>query len=71
MLYPCLVHGEDVGVALDEVALIGLGDRTLSPVEAVELAALGVDDTLGGVDVLGRLGLATHDASPEGYVAST
>ena len=71
ILDPRLMHGEHIGIALDEVALIGLGDGTLCPVEPIELTALGVDQALGGVEVLSYLVPLAHDTATEGDIAST
>ena len=71
ILDPRLMHGEHIGIALHEVALIGLGDGALCPVEPIELSALGVDEALGGVEVLSDLVPLAHDATTEGNIAST
>ena len=47
------VHGHDVGVALDDDRLAGLGDLPLGLVEPEQHLRLVVDGRLGGVEVLG------------------
>ena len=47
-----LVHGDDVDVALDEVALVGLGDGGAGLEEAVEDTALVVDFGVGELTYL-------------------
>ncbi len=41
--HPCLVHGDDIHIALDEYALLRLGYGLLGLIEAVEFAALEID----------------------------
>ena len=60
-----LVHGDDVDVAFDEVALVGLGDGCAGLEEAVEGAGLVVDVAVGRVDVFGGLLLGAEDAAGE------
>ena len=56
---------DDVGVALAHHHLPAGDDVPLGPVEGVQGAALGVDHRLRGVLVLGRVGTAGQDPSPE------
>ena len=67
-----LMHGDDVGVALDHVDAVFLGDGALGLIESVELAVLVIDVGVGRVDVFlldalrGRIELSpaeSHDLS--------
>ena len=65
VFYAALVHGDDVHIALNEVAAVLLDDGVLGEVEAIELAAFAIDFRLGGIDVfrhflVGREGAATE-----------
>ena len=69
VLQAALVHGDDVGVALDHVDAILLDDGFLGLVDAVELALLMVYLGVGGVDVflLYALGGCVQLTSTEGH----
>ena len=64
------MHGDDVHVAFDEDALVFAGDGVACLVEAVDFAALFVDDALGRVDVFGDVFVFAEGACSEGDDAS-
>ena len=69
VLHAALVHGDDVRVALHQVAAVLLDDGLLGLVDAVEFVALVVDFRLGRVDVLhlDALGGGGQHAPAEGH----
>jgi hypothetical protein len=72
-----LVHGDDVDVALDEDGSAGAAHVLAGEVEAEQGLALGVEQGLGGVHVLGGLaavlvlGVLGEDAAGEGDDGAT
>ena len=69
VLHPALVHGDDVRIALDQVAAVLLDDGLLGLIHAVEFVALVIDFRFGRVDVLHlhALGGGGQHTSAEGY----
>ena len=61
------MHGDHVGVSLDEEALVLLHDGLLGKVDTIEFATLVVDFRLGRIDIFGHLGVGLQHTSSEGY----
>ena len=63
--HPCLVHGDDIHIALHKYALLSLGYSLLGLIEPVELSALEVDVRFGRVDIFGYLLLLAESTASE------
>ena len=61
------MHGDDVGVALDQVTAVCFGNGVFGQIETVEFAAFAVDFRLGRVDVFGQFFIRRKYAAAEGY----
>lgn len=66
VFYAALVHGDDVHVALNEVAAVLLDDGVFGEVEAIELVAFAIDFRLRGIDVFRHFLVGREGASTEG-----
>jgi hypothetical protein len=66
ILYTCLHQRYDIGVALDEQALILLADVISRLVDAVEYLTFSIDIALAGIDILRRFFIFDHDTPAKG-----
>ena len=69
VLDACLMHGDDIGVALDHEYAVFLHNGLLRLEDAVELALLVIDVAVGRVDVLlcHALGSTVKDTTSKGH----
>ena len=73
ILDTCLMHGDDVGIALDHKHAIFLHNSLLGLIDAIELTLLMVDFRVGRVDIFlcYALGTAIKHTTTKGYHLAT